>query len=82
MDKYLECMRKLALFSEDDSFVSIPKVEYESLLRESETLRIITDLLKKDAFFPTDTVKTILNIDVAEGVATTFFNKEAPKEGK
>lgn len=65
-----------------DTCVSIPKAEYEALLRESETLRIITDLLKKDAFFPTDTVKTILNIDAAEGVATTFFNKEAPEEGE
>lgn len=67
-----------------DTSVSIQRSEYEALLRESETLRIITELLKKEAFLPEATIRTILGIGDAEGVgvATTFFNTEPPEEGE
>lgn len=67
-----------------DTSVSIPRTEYEALLRESETLRIITELLKKEALLPEATIRTILGIGDAEGVgvATTFFNTEPPEEGE
>lgn len=65
-----------------DTSVSIPKEEYEALLREPETLRIITDLFKKDTFMHEHTAKVILGLSGnAEVVNTDKFNVEPPKEG-
>lgn len=49
-----------------DTCVSIPKAEYETLLRESETLRILTDLVMKDTILANDTIKTILKTEREE----------------
>lgn len=64
-----------------DTSVSIPKTEYEALLRESETLRIITDLLRKETFLPEDTIKAILGIGSAAEIGVASQGEpEPPKE--
>lgn len=67
-----------------DTSVSIPRTEYEALLRESETLRIITDLLRKETLLPESTIRAILGIGDAEGIGIATmgsFEPEPPKEG-
>lgn len=83
MDKHQEFMRKLALFSSDDSFVSIPKAEYETLLRESETLRQITELFRRNTFMPEYTIRVMLGLggENPDIVTPGRFEKEPPKEG-
>ena len=49
--------------------VTIPKTEYEELVRYSERLAIVKNLLKKDRYGLTGDLKVILNIEESEDKA-------------
>lgn len=47
--------------------VTVPKPEYEELVRDSETLDIIKTLMKKNDYVSTGDLKIILGIEESEG---------------
>lgn len=49
--------------------VTIPKPEYEELVRDSERIAIVKNLLKKDKYGLTGDLKVILNIEESEDKA-------------
>ena len=49
--------------------VTIPKPEYEELVRDSERIAIVKNLLKKDRYGLTGDLKVILNIEESEDKA-------------
>ena len=49
--------------------VTIPKTEYEELVRDSERIAIVKNLLKKDKYGLTGDLKVILNIEESEDKA-------------
>lgn len=42
--------------------VEVPKIEYETLIRESEQIAMIRNMLQKNRYVSTDDLKAILNI--------------------
>ena len=66
-----------------DTSVSIPKAEYETLLRESETLRQITELFRRNTFMPEYTIRVMLGLggENPDIVTPGRFEKEPLKEG-
>ena len=65
----------------EKSIVQVKKSEYAALLRESETLRIITDLLRKETFLPEDTIKAILGIGNAAEIGVASQGEPEPAKG-
>lgn len=67
----------------EKSLVQIKKSEYEALVRESETLRQITELFRRNTFLPEYTVRVILGLggENPDIVTPGRFEKEPPKEG-
>lgn len=49
--------------------VTIPKTEYEELVRDSERIAIVKNFLKKDRYGLTGDLKVILNIEESEDKA-------------
>lgn len=49
--------------------VTIPKPEYEELVRDSERIAIVKNFLKKDRYGLTGDLKVILNIEESEDKA-------------
>lgn len=47
--------------------VTVPKPEYESLVRESERLDILKSFIKKGKYITTDDIKAILGDEEREG---------------
>lgn len=66
-----------------DTSVSIPRTEYEALLRESETLRQITELFRRNTFMPEYTIRAMLGLggENPDIVTPGRFEKEPPKGG-
>ncbi len=65
-----------------DTSVSIPKKEYEALLRESETLRIITEFVKGESIVTVSTIKVLLGLNnLTNAITPNGFNPKPPKEG-
>ena len=46
--------------------VTVPKTEYEELIRVSEQNEIIKSMLRKNEYISTGDLKVILNVDEAE----------------
>ena len=42
--------------------VSVPKPEYEELIRESEQLKTVKRMLQKNSYVSTDDLRTIVNV--------------------
>ena len=66
-----------------DTCISIPKSEYEALVRESETLRTITELFRRNTFMPEHTIRVLLGLggENPDIVTPGKFYSEPPKEG-
>lgn len=47
--------------------VTVPKTEYEMLVRESERLDILKNFIKKGKYITTDDIKAILGDEEREG---------------
>ena len=42
--------------------VTVPKSEYEELIRESEQLKTVKRMLQKESYVSTDDLRTIVNV--------------------
>lgn len=65
--------------------VTVPKAEYEELVRESERNDIIRSLVEHDKFITTDNLKTILGIEETqekEGIKEPSFEETLKKAGE
>ena len=67
----------------EKSIVQIKKSEYEALVRESETLRQITELFRRNTFMPEHTIRVLLGLggENPDIVTPGKFYAEPPKEG-
>lgn len=50
-----------------DTSVSIPKDEYEALLRETETLRLLIKYIKGESIATFSTIKVLLGLNEGKG---------------